>query len=458
MPQKKELVGINGSGKSPKSADGNRLVKQGYKSIPAIGVETVTVPGMVAAWEDLLNSYGSQSLGPLLKPAIEYARNGFPVSEIIAYQWKRAEKVLLSNAEAAKKFRINGKPPKAGEIFSNKDLANTLELIGAQGCRVFYEGELAEKMCKSINKAGGSFTLEDFRNHKSEWVVPISTNYKGYDVYELPPNCQGAMVLEMLNILEGYDLQSIGFNSADYIHLLVEAKKIAFHDRSKYIADPNYERKLPTDILISKEYASRRRNEIKMDCTMPEVNDLIKSTDTSYVSVVDSERNCVSFICSIYSAFGSGLVVEDTGIMLQNRGTLFSLEPGHYNFLQPCKRPMHTIIPSMVLKDNKPWLCFGVMGGDMQPQGHVQILLNLIEFGMNVQEAGEAPRVCHTVEGVALETGIPWQTRLQLLEKGQHLISGANIFGGYQGIMIHPQTGMLSGGSDVRKDGCAMGY
>lgn len=456
--EKEELKGINGSGRSSKNADAKKMIEAGYNVFPSIGVETITVPGTVALWEDLLEAHGSKPLKDLLKPAINYARYGYPVSEIVAYQWQMAEDVLLTNKEATEKYMINGRCPKAGEIFSVKDLADSLELIGKHGRKVFYEGILAEKMCQTIQEAGGVLTAEDFKNHKSDWVEPIKTNYKGYDVFELPPNGQGAMVLEMLNIMEGYDLASLGFNSADYMHLLIEAKKVAFHDRAKYIADPDYKRELPIKTLISKDYAAKRRSEISMDKAMGEVKDIIKSSDTSYVTVVDSKRNCASFICSVYDSFGSGIVAKDTGIIMQNRGSLFSLEKGHFNFFEPSKRPLHTIIPAMVLKDDYPWLCFGVMGGDMQPQGHVQVLLNMIEFGMNVQEAGEVSRVCHCSEGVALETDIPWDVRIKLLEKGHKLISGVDIFGGYQGIRINKETGMLSGGSDIRKDGCAIGY
>lgn len=456
--KKKELRGLNGSGRSSKNADGHKLISKGYQELPSIGVETITIPGTVAAWEDLLSEYGTFSLKELLKPAVQYAREGFPVSEIVAKQWQMAEDVLLSNEHARETYRINGSCPVAGEIFINKDLANSLELIGMEGRKAFYEGVLAEKMCASIQEAGGNFTMEDFRNHKSEWVEPLTTNYRGYDVYELPPNGQGAMVLEMLNILEGYDLKSMGHNSADYIHLLVEAKKIAFFDRARYIADPEACHSSVINQLISKGYGKQRRTQINFNQVSPPVTDLLSSSDTAYLTVVDSERNCVSFICSIYGSFGSGLAAKDTGILLQNRGSLFSLNPEHYNFLKPNKRPLHTIIPAMVFKEGKPWLSFGVMGGDMQPQGHVQVLLNLIDFGMNIQEAGEAARVCHCKDGVALETEIPWDVRLKLIEKGHLIISGLDIFGGYQGILIDPKSGTLAGGSDIRKDGCAIGF
>lgn len=454
--KKQELVGLNGSGRSPGNIDAEQLKKrEGFSALPYTGVHTVTVPGAVDAWAAMLERYGTMELKDLLHPAIRYAREGFPVSEIIAEQWFMYRSALDSE-EAKKVFLIDGKPPGVGEIFKNPDYARSLELIAEKGRDVFYEGELAERICDRIKKLGGHLTMEDFGNHRSEWVRPVSTNYKGYDVYELPPNGQGAVVLEMLNILEGYDLKSLGHNTADYLHLMVEAKKAAFSDRSKYIADPVFN-DLPMEKLISKEYAAERRKRIDMDkAAAPDVWDL-KSSDTVYLTAADRYGNVISFITSIYGEFGSGIIPEGTGIALQNRGTLFSLEKGHFNYLEPSKRPLHTIIPAFVMKDGKPWFSFGVMGGDMQPQGHVQVLLNMIEFGMNVQEAGEAPRVCHSALGVALEQGIPWQERLKLMEKGHFIVSGFDIFGGYQGILIDPRTGAFAGGSDDRRDGCAIG-
>src|SRR5665647_634055 len=454
--KKKELVGLNGSGRSASRIDSEKFKEQGLTKLPITGVHTITVPGAIDSWSVMLKQYGTMSLKELLQPAINYAREGFPVSEIIAEQWKM-NVGALETEEAKRVFLIDGKPPKAGDIFKNPDLANSLELIAEKGRDVFYEGELAETMCNSMEKLGGLLTVEDFKNHTSDWVDPISTNYKGYDVYELPPNGQGAMVLEMLNILEGYDMKSLGHNSADYMHLIVEAKKAAFSDRSKYIADPTFA-ELSTKKLISKEYAEERRKIIDMNrATAMEDWDL-KSSNTVYLTVADQYGNMISFITSIYWEFASGVVPEGTGIIMQNRGTLFSLEKGHFNYLEPCKRPLHTIIPSFVMKDGKPWFSFGVMGGDMQPQGHVQVLLNMIEFGMNVQEAGEAARVCHTADGVAVEQDIPWQERLRLIEKGHFVISAYDVFGGYQGILVDPSTGAFAGGTDDRKDGCVMGY
>jgi gamma-glutamyltranspeptidase/glutathione hydrolase len=455
--KKKELVGMNGSGRSASRVDAEELkAKEGFTRLPQNGVHTITVPGAVDAWSVMLERYGTMNFNELLQPAIHYAREGFPVSEIIAEQWKM-NAGSLETEEAKRVFLIDGKPPKAGDIFRNPDLANSLELIAEKGRSAFYEGELTEAMCGCMKKLGGLLTPEDFKDHESEWVKPISTNYRGYDVYELPPNGQGAMVLEMLNILEGYDMKSLGFNSADYIHLIVEAKKAAFSDRAKYIADPAFA-DLPIEKIISKKYAKERRKLIDMNrANAMECWDW-KSSNTVYLTAADQYGNIISFITSIYWEFASGIVPEGTGIILQNRGALFSLEKGHFNYLEPRKRPLHTIIPSFVMKDGKPWFSFGVMGGDMQPQGHVQVLLNMIEFGMNVQEAGEAARVCHTADGVAVEQAVPWQERLKLIEKGHLVISAFDVFGGYQGIMVDPETGAFAGGTDDRKDGCVMGY
>ncbi|HZK02702.1 MAG TPA: gamma-glutamyltransferase [Anaerovoracaceae bacterium] len=455
--EKKELVGLNGSGRSAGKMDAEALkASENIDKLPQYGVHTITVPGAVDAWDVLLSRYGTMDLKELLQPAIDYANEGFPVSEITALQWKMYAKALQTE-EARRVFLIDGNPPKAGDVIENPDLARSLQLIAEKGSETLYKGELAESMVACIKKLGGALDLNDFEQHNSDWVEPISTNYKGYEVFELPPNGQGAMVLEMLNILEGYDLAGLGHNSADYMHLIVEAKKAAFSDRARYIADPDFA-DLPIERIISKEYAKKRRNNIDMMRSSEQTSWDWESSNTVYLSVADRFGNAVSFITSIYDHFGSGIVPERTGIIMQNRGTLFSLEKGHFNYLEPGKRPLHTIIPAFVMKDGKPWFCFGVMGGDMQPQGHVQVLLNMIEFGMDVQEAGEAPRVCHTDEGVALEQGIAWQERLGLLEKGHRIISKFDVFGGYQGILIDPLNGTYAGGADDRKDGCAMGY
>ncbi|MDO4870360.1 MAG: gamma-glutamyltransferase [Bacillota bacterium] len=454
---KKQLVGLNGSGRSAGSMDSRRLKEEiACETMPLRGVHTITVPGAVDAWDMLLERYGTMTLEELLAPAIMYAEEGFPVSEIIAQQWQMNQNALITE-ESGRVFLPGGKAPKAGDVFRNPDLAKSLQMIAAHGRDAFYQGDLAKAMCSGMAKLGGHLTPQDFGCHHGDWVSPVSTNYKGYDVYELPPNTQGAMVLEMLNILEGYDLKACGHNSAEYLHLIIEAKKAAFADRARFISDGNFN-DIPLERLISKEYAAERRAQIDGKAASDPAEWDLKSSDTVYLTAADQNGNVISFITSIFKEFGSGVVPEGTGIIMQNRGSLFSLEEGHFNGLQPHKRPLHTIIPAMVMKDGKPWFSFGVMGGDMQPQGHVQVLLNMLEFGMNVQEAGEAPRVCHTAEGVALESEIPWDVRLGLIERGHQLIDAFDVYGGYQGILIDPQTGAFAGGSDDRKDGCAIGF
>jgi gamma-glutamyltranspeptidase/glutathione hydrolase len=455
--KKKELKALNASGRAPQAASIDELKKRGIDQMPTTGIHTVTVPGAVDGWAKLIERYGTMSLAQVLQFAIEYAERGFPVTDVIAADWQ----VGLSHKEHpdfAATFLPNGKPPAPGEIFTNKNLAATLRKIAAQGPEVFYRGEIAAKIVKFLNEEGGLHTRRDFANQTSNWVDPISVNYRGYTVYEMPPNTQGLAALQMLNILEGYDLKPLGHNTAEYLHLLTEAKKLAFIDRARHIADPDFYR-APLDKLLSKDYAAELRKRIDLgrianqSSTGPRGGE-----DTTYLTVVDKDRNVVSFIQSIFSAFGSGLVAADTGIVLHNRGAGFSFDPAHPNKLEGGKRPFHTIIPAMAFKDGRPWLSFGVMGGDMQAQGHVQVLLNLIDFGMDVQQAGEQPRFRHFDSGLALESAIGADVRKALEAKGHRLTISPGMFGGYQAIMIDPKTGALFGGSDPRKDGCAMGW
>jgi gamma-glutamyltranspeptidase/glutathione hydrolase len=455
--KKKELKALNASGRAPQAASIDELKKRGIDQMPTSGIHTVTVPGAVDGWAKLIERYGTMSLAQVLQFAIEYAERGFPVTDVIAADWQ----VGLSHKDHpdfAATFLPNGKPPAPGEIFTNKNLAATLRKIAAQGPDVFYRGEIAAKIVKFLNEEGGLHTRRDFANQTSNWVDPISVNYRGYTVYEVPPNTQGLAALQMLNILEGYDLKPLGHNTAEYLHLLTEAKKLAFIDRARHIADPDFYR-APLDRLLSKDYAAELRKRIDLgrianqSSTGPRGGE-----DTTYLTVVDKDRNVVSFIQSIFSAFGSGLVAADTGIVLHNRGAGFSFDPAHPNKLEGGKRPFHTIIPAMAFKDGRPWLSFGVMGGDMQAQGHVQVLLNLIDFGMDVQQAGEQPRFRHFDSGLALESAIGADVRKALEAKGHRLTISPGMFGGYQAIMIDPKTGALFGGSDPRKDGCAMGW
>ena len=461
-----ELAGLNGSGFAPRAVDCEFFAERGLEAIPTRGPFAVTVPGAVEGWATLLGRYGSMTLKDVLAPAIEYAENGFAVTEVIAGDWADCGASYREDPEFADAYYRDGRPPARGEIFVNQALGETLRQIAEGGSDVFYHGEIARKIVACLNGLGWPMTIEDMAYQRSEWVEPISTTYKGYRVYELPPNGQGMAALEMLNILEAFDLAELGHNSAEYLHLLIEAKKLAFADLAAWLADPA-RAELPVATITSQDYAEtqRRRIDPKSAAEDPAsgINDPVKwlppAGDTVYLSVVDGDRNAVSFINSLFMGFGSGVVVPKTGILLQNRGALFSVDPDHPNRIEGHKRPYHTIIPAMAYKDGKPWFSFGVMGGHMQPQGHVQVLLNRIEFGMDVQQAGSAPRVRHDrAAGVALESPIPGSVAAQLKDMGHAMASTDLSFGGYQGIEIDWQRGVLLGGSDPRKDGLAAGW
>ena len=467
-----KLYGLNASGRSPYALNRSIFAKQELTEIPVSGPLSWSVPGCVDGWDELLRKFGTRQLSELLKPAIEYAEQGFPVSEIIGRSWKAAES-LRAWPDSARTFLPGGRAPEVGEIFRNPGLAASYRAIAAQGREAFYNGELARKIVEFSEKNGGYFSLRDFTDHRSEWIAPVSTNYRGYDVWELPPNGQGIAALEMLNLLEPHDVRALGPLSAEYLHLLIEAKKLAFADRAKFYTDSAFA-KIPVDELIGKPYAARQQKRINLlraATDVPAGDPLLAHGDTIYLTVVDKDRNCCSFIQSIYFGFGSQVVPGDVGFALQNRGALFALDENHPNRLEPHRRPFHTIIPGFVTKDGKPWLSFGVMGGDMQPQGHVQVLVNMIDFGMNVQEAGDAARIQHfgsqTPTGeplapgggvIGVESGIPADTILALQALGHQVRRAPGSFGGYQAILIDDQHGVLHGGTDPRKDGCAVGY
>jgi gamma-glutamyltranspeptidase/glutathione hydrolase len=471
-PRAGKLAGLNASGRSGYAATPAEFGKRGLTAVPERGVLSITVPGVVDGWTELLAKHGTIPLARALRPAIEYARNGFPVSEIIAYQWRGVEEVLAADRAAAATFLVEGHAPAPGEVFANPHLASTLEQIASGGRDAFYKGAIAQAIVADLRARGGLLDARDFAEHHADWVDPIGTSYRGVDLFELPPNTQGFVALEMLNILEGYDLKTLGHNTAAYLHLLVEAKRIAFADRDAWLADPA---SVPADVLrrlISKDYAASRRKEIDPNRAaasyapmasggrMPAGAgiDIEATGDTVYLTAADGKGNVISLIQSLFDAFGSGIVAGDTGVALQNRGSLFVLKPGHPDEIAPHKRPMHTLVPAMVMKDGRPWLSYGVMGGDMQPQGHVQVLLNLVEFGMNVQEAGEAPRFRHSAAGLAIESGVSPEARFGLGQRGHRLVDTIGAFGGFQGILIDPRSGVLMGGSDPRKDGLAIGF
>jgi gamma-glutamyltranspeptidase/glutathione hydrolase len=453
-----EIKALNASGRAPYAATLDYFRDKKIAAIPDAGMLPVTVPGALDGWAAVAERYGTMSLSDLLQPAIRYADEGFPVAEKAAHEWHKAAPKLAAHPNSAANYLVNGRAPNPGEIFRQKNLAASLKKIADRGKEVFYRGELAEEIVKFSRQNGGLLSLKDFRDHTSTWVEPITTNYRGYEVIEMPPNTQGMTVLHMLNLLERFDVRSLGYGSAAYIHLLVETKKLAFADRDRYLADPDVVH-VPVDKLISKSYAAERIKRIDPQRAGEYPPGLgAVSGDTQVFCAVDKDGNAVSFINSLFESFGCGLAGGDTGIMLQNRGKLFSLDPAHPNCVAPHKRSQHTIMPAMVFKDKKPFLIFGVTGAHMQPQGQVQVLANLIEFGMPLQQAMDAPRVNH-LDGfeVALEPGFDAGVVEELKRKGHQIVAAAN-FGGSQGIMIHPEYGTLFGGSDPRKDGCALGY
>lgn len=463
LAKEKKVVGMNASGRAPYRANIAWFNERGVETMPERGILSVTVPGALHGWGQAVERYGNLKLADVFEDAIYYAQNGFPVTEVIAGEWKSVENMLLSQECSSQTYLINGKAPHPEQVFVNKDLARTYGKIARQGVETFYEGEICEAIVDFSQKNDGLLSAEDFKAHATTWVEPISADYRGYTIYELPPNGQGVTALEMLNILEGYDIDSLGHNSPDYLHMLIEAKKIAFVDRDYFVTDPEFEY-VPVDEFLSKQYAEQCRRRIDSDQAVvpPVPSSHARGSETVYVAAVDQERNAVSFISSIYMLFGSGMVVDGTGIVLHNRGKSFSLEPGHPNRIEPYKRPMHTIIPGMVFKDGNFLMCFGVMGGDMQPQGHAQFLINLIDFKMNLQEALDAPRVRH-MQGleVYLEDGIPRQTASALEGKGHRIAQvhpQVNQVGGGQAIYLNRAQDVLLGASDRRKDGCAIGY
>jgi gamma-glutamyltranspeptidase/glutathione hydrolase len=470
-----KLYGINASGRSPYAINREVFQKKALKEIPTSGILSWSVPGCVDGWDQLSKRFGTVPLAKLLAPAIQYAEEGFPVSEVIAGYWKRGEPLAHLYPDTGATYYPNGHAPAVGEMFRNPNLATSLRAIAEGGRDAYYRGPIADQIVAFSQANGGYFSKKDFEDHTSTWVDPVSTNYRGYDVWELPPNGQGIAVLQILNILEGYDLRSMGRNSPDYLHLFIEAKKLAYADRAKYFADPAFA-KLPVAELISKEYAAKQRKRINPKRAASSVDPgdplLAKGSDTIYLCVVDKDRNCCSFIQSNFNGFGSRLVPGKCGFVIQNRGCQFSLDPHHLNTLEPHKRPFHTIIPAMVTKDGKPWYTFGVMGGDMQPQGHTQVLVNMIDFGLNVQAAGDAGRVRHDGSQtptsqpmqagggeVNVESSIPQATLDELAKRGHHIIHKADGgFGGYQGIWIDQKHGTIHGGTEPRTDGAAVGY
>ena len=500
-----KLYGINGSGRSPLGLSYEQmraeLDKLHRKTIPPRGMLPISVPGTVDAWSELHKKFGKLKFSDDLAPAVKYAEEGFPVTELIAFYWHFGPEVYKDLPGGfLETYTLDGKgrTPAKGDIFKNPALAKTLRLIGEKGRDAFYKGEVADKIDKFMQENGGYLRKADFEKHTSTWVDPVSTNYRGYNVFELPPNGQGIATLQILNILEGFDLKSMSRNSAETLHVMVEAKKIAWADRAKFYADPEFA-KIPLAGLLSKEYAAERRKLIDpghaakaVEAGMPPANGAgsqptreplqdstatpkrspVDDGDTIYMCTADDDGNMVSLIQSNYRGMGSGIVVPGLGFMFQDRGELFSMEPGHANVYAPGKRPFHTIIPGFVMKDGKPWEAFGVMGGGMQPQGHVQVLTNQIDFGLNAQEAGDASRWQHEGDNeptgekmekggyVEVESGIPYEIVRELEKRGHEVRFDVGGYGGYQAIKVELHDGqrVYVGASESRKDGQAAGY
>lgn len=473
-PKTKQLYGYNGSGRSPKSLTLAELQRRGLTDIPAHGPLPVTVPGTVDAWFALHGRFGRKPIADDLAPAIRYAREGHPVHEVIAYYWGRSVPALSKWPGFKEQFTVDGRAPRTGEMWKNPHLANTLQQIADGGRDAFYKGEIARTIDTYFKANDGFLGYDDLASHQGEWVEPVSTHYRGVDVWELPPNGQGIAALQILNLLEAYDLKRYGFGSVEHVHLFAEAKKLAFADRARWYADPAFA-KSPVAKLISKQYAAQRRKLISMDKALREVQPAtskeLDEGDTIYLTVADADGMMVSLIQSNYRGMGSGMAPPGLGFILQDRGEQFVLKQGHPNSFEPGKRPFHTIIPAFVTKDGEPWLSFGLMGGAMQPQGHAQIVINLIDFGMNLQEAGDAPRIQHdgstepagqaTVMSdggeLDLESGLPYETVRGLMRKGHSVRFADGPYGGYQAIMVNPHGGYI-GASESRKDGQAAGY
>ena len=479
-PKTKRLHGYNGSGRSPRSLTLAEFRRRGLADVPPHGPLPVTVPGTVDAWFALHERFGKRPIAADLAPAIRYAREGHPVHETIAYYWNLSVPRLSKWPGYAEQFTVDPptvegrRAPRRGETWKNPNLANTLQQIAEGGRDAFYKGDIARTIGAYFKANDGYLSYEDLAAHTGEWVEPVSTNYRGFDVWELPPNGQGIAALQILNLLEPYDLKKYGFGSVEHVHLFTEAKKLAFADRARWYADPAFAES-PVGQLIGKDYARQRGKLMSLDKAAREVQPAtprqLDEGDTIYLTVADGDGMMVSLIQSNYRGMGSGMAPPGLGFILQDRGEQFVLKEGHPNSFAPGKRPFHTIIPAFVTKDGKPWLSFGVMGGAMQPQGHAQIVMNLVDFGMNLQEAGDAPRIQHDGStepaGQAtamsdggeldLESGFPYETVRGLMRKGHSVRFADGPYGGYQAIMVNPDGGYV-GASESRKDGQAAGY
>lgn len=473
MEREKKLYGLNASGRSPFGLQLKEFQRRNLSQVPVRGPLSVSVPGAVDGWSMLQQRFGSLSLADLLDPAVQYARQGFPVSPVIAWIWEEESRPLRQYPNFSSTFCPSGSPPRAGEIFRNPDLASSLESIQKEGRDSFYHGELARRIADYCKQNNCFLDVQDLNNHMSCWVAPVSVDYRGFEVWQLPPNTQGIAALQMLNILENLDVASMGSNSCDFLHSFIETKKMVFEDRARYYAGPDCN-ELPIPGLLSKEYARHRRRLLNSSRALESVEAGIPDgtrQDTVYLTVADEQRNMISLIQSNFMGFGSGLVADGTGFVLQNRGHLFHLQdPTHPNLYAPGKRPFHTLMPGFVTRQGRPYLSFGVMGGDMQPQGQVQVLCNLIDFGMDVQAAGDCPRCRHFGSSsptgdrlsaggtVSLEAGIPASVRHELEKRGHRIVENPHGFGGYQAILFDAEKNIYRGATESRKDGTAAGF
>jgi gamma-glutamyltranspeptidase / glutathione hydrolase len=459
----RKVYGLDSTGRSAYAATPEEFARRGIKEMPGSGVLTVNVPGVIEGWHQLLTRFGTISLATAMAPAIGFARDGYPVAELMADQWRDNLNTLSSDPATAATFLPDGKPPRQGDIFSNPRLARTMDVIAKEGRDAFYEGSIARAIVADITSRHGLLEMRDFADHQADWVDPISVNYRGYDVLEMPPSTQGFVALEMLNIMEGFDIKTLGHNTADYLHVVTEAKRIAFADRTAFLADRDHMQQEVLTRLLSKHYAAARREAIDMNKVATEYGAARDFSgqdlgDTVYLTAADGQGNVISFIQSLFGSFGAGFVAGETGVTLQNRGSGFTLQAGSPNLVGPHKRPLHTLVPAMIMKDGKPWVSFGVMGGDNQAQAHAQVVANFVDFGMHVQQAGDAARMRHMGTSLALESGIGPDVRHALEAKGHTITDGRGSMGGYQAISIDPRTGVLLGGSDLRKDGLAIGW
>ena len=454
-----KLHAINGSGRSPSAATAKAIRDRGHSTIPERGILSVTVPGAIDAWFSANEKLGNLPMKDLLAPAIHYAANGYVVSPVIASNWKPHEALLAQTQESARAYLVDGLAPTTGTIHKQPDLAKTMSIIADKGRHAFYQGEIAEEIVRFSDSHNGLLSMDAFACHKTEWVTPISADYRGYRVYEIPPNGQGITALMTLNILKQTEVSNLPHLSADHIHLLSEAFTLSMAERDRFVADPVFN-DIPVEMLLSDEFAQNQYRRITMSQALkqPVKSAMPKHKDTVYLSVVDKDRNACSFINSVFHSWGSGLVAGNTGINLQNRGSGFSLEEGHFNQLEPRKRPMHTIIPAMVYKNDKPVLSFGVMGGQYQAMGQAYVLSNWIDYGMDVQESLDAARFFLYNGELSMEAPITPDIQKQLTDRGHRIVSGEESHGGGQVIYIDWENGVLHGGSDPRKDGMAAGY